>query len=167
MRVLGIDPGIATVGFGFIDQIGHRLVPVQYGCIRTRADAPAEERLRIIYDSVCSLMDKYRPDAVAVEILYFKKNVTNAFTVGQARGVMLLAAAQRGIPVGEYTPMQVKQAVAGYGGAEKKQMQEMVRILLKLPAVPEPDDVADALAVAVCHAHTASVMFRLNGGTAR
>ena len=167
MRVLGIDPGIATVGFGFIDQVGHRLVPVQYGCIRTKADTPAGERLRLIYDSVCDLMDQYRPDSVAVEILYFKKNVTNAFSVGQARGVMLLAAAQRGIPVGEYTPMQVKQAVAGYGGAEKRQRQEMVRMLLKLPAVPEPDDVADALAVAVCHAHTASVMFRLNGGTAQ
>jgi len=167
MRVLGIDPGIATVGIGFIDQVGHRLVPVQYGCIRTKADTPAGERLRLIYDSVCDLMDQYRPDSVAVEILYFKKNVTNAFSVGQARGVMLLAAAQRGIPVGEYTPMQVKQAVAGYGGAEKRQMQEMIRMLLKLPAVPEPDDVADALAVAVCHAHTAAVTMRLNGGTAR
>lgn len=165
MRVLGIDPGIAIMGFGFIDQAGHRLVPVQYGSIRTDAGVPTEQRLRQIYDAVCAILDKYRPDAVAVEKLYFKKNVTNAFSVGQARGVLLLAVAQRGIPVGEYTPMQVKQAVAGYGGAEKRQVQEMVRMFLKLPDVPKPDDVADALAVAICHAHSASLTARLNGGT--
>lgn len=163
MRVLGIDPGIAIVGFGFIDKIGHRLVPVQYGSIQTEADTPTEVRLRQIYESACRLLDEYRPDAIAVEKLFFNKNVTNAFTVGQARGVLLLAAAQRGLAVGEYTPMQVKQAVAGYGGAEKKQVQEMVSMLLKLKAAPKPDDVADALAVAICHAHSSALTNRLNG----
>jgi crossover junction endodeoxyribonuclease RuvC len=163
MRVLGIDPGIAIMGFGFIDKIGHRLVPVQYGCIETEAGTPTEVRLRQIYESACALLDRYQPDTIAVEKLFFSKNVTNAFTVGQARGVLLLAAAQRGIPVGEYTPMQVKQAVAGYGGAEKRQIQEMVKMLLKLQTVPKPDDVADALAVAICHAHAAALNDRLNG----
>jgi crossover junction endodeoxyribonuclease RuvC len=163
MRVLGIDPGIAIVGFGFIDKMGHRLVPVQYGSIQTEADTPTETRLRQIYEAACQLLDQYKPDAIAVEKLFFNKNVTNAFSVGQARGVLLLAAAQRGLPVGEYTPMQVKQAVAGYGGAEKKQVQEMVRMMLKLSQVPKPDDVADALAVAICHAHSSVLLDRLNG----
>jgi len=163
MRVMGIDPGIAIVGFGFIDKAGHRLVPVQYGSIETEANTPTEVRLRQIYDAACRLLDEYRPDAIAVEKLFFNKNVTNAFSVGQARGVLLLAAAQRGVPVGEYTPMQVKQAVVGYGGAEKRQVQEMVRMMLKLKAAPKPDDVADALAVAICHAHSSALVSRLNG----
>ncbi|MBW5447886.1 crossover junction endodeoxyribonuclease RuvC [Cohnella sp. CFH 77786] len=163
MRVLGIDPGIAIMGFGFIDKIGHRLVPVQYGSIETEAGTRTEERLRQIYDASCALLDKYRPDTIAVEKLFFNKNVTNAFSVGQARGVLMLAAAQRGLPIGEYTPMQVKQAVVGYGAAEKKQVQEMVKMILKLQAVPKPDDVADALAVAICHAHSVSLNDRLNG----
>lgn len=163
MRVLGIDPGIATMGFGFIDKIGHRLVPVQYGSIETEAGTPTEVRLRQIYEASCTLLDRYQPDTIAVEKLFFNKNVTNAFSVGQARGVLLLAAAQRGLPVGEYTPMQVKQAVAGYGAAEKKQVQEMVKMMLKLQKVPKPDDVADALAVAICHAHSSALNDRLNG----
>ncbi|WP_027092698.1 crossover junction endodeoxyribonuclease RuvC [Cohnella thermotolerans] len=165
MRVLGIDPGIAIMGFGFVDKIGHRIVPVQYGSIQTEANTPTESRLVQIYDASCELLDRYKPQTIAVEKLFFSKNVTNAFIVGQARGVLLLAAAQRGIPVGEYTPMQVKQAVVGYGGAEKKQVQEMVRRLLKLPAVPKPDDVADALAVAICHAHSIVLNDRMNGVT--
>ncbi|REK62928.1 MULTISPECIES: crossover junction endodeoxyribonuclease RuvC [Cohnella] len=163
MRVLGIDPGIAIMGFGFVDQIGHRLVPVQYGCIQTEANTPTEQRLVQIYEASCALLDKYEPQTIAVEKLFFNKNVTNAFSVGQARGVFLLAAAQRGIPVGEYTPMQVKQSVVGYGGAEKQQVQEMVKRLLKLSAVPKPDDVADALAVAICHAHSMNLTERMNG----
>jgi crossover junction endodeoxyribonuclease RuvC len=163
MRVLGIDPGIAIMGFGFIDKIGHRIVPVQYGCIETLAGTKTEERLRQIYEASCTLLDKYRPDSIGVEKLFFNKNVTNAFSVGQARGVLLLAAAQRGIPIGEYTPMQVKQSVVGYGAAEKKQVQEMVKMLLKLDTVPKPDDVADALAVAICHAHSVVLNDRLNG----
>jgi crossover junction endodeoxyribonuclease RuvC len=163
LRILGIDPGIAIVGFGFIDKIGHRLVPVQYGCVETEAGTPHPTRLQQVYESVGSLMDKYKPDAVAVEKLFFNRNVTTAFTVGEARGVMLLAAVQRGIAIAEYTPMQVKQAIVGYGKAEKRQVQEMVKMFLKLTAVPKPDDVADALAIAVCHAHSAVMLQKTNG----
>ncbi|BBH19275.1 crossover junction endodeoxyribonuclease RuvC [Paenibacillus baekrokdamisoli] len=162
MRVLGIDPGIAIVGFGFIDKIGSKLVPVQYGCIQTEAHTPQEERLKQVYESACALMDKYKPDTVAVEKLFFNKNVTTAFSVGQARGVIILAAAQRGLSVAEFTPLQVKQAVVGYGKAEKRQVQEMVRMLLKLSAIPKPDDVADALAVAICHAHSYVLTQKVN-----
>ena len=162
MRVLGIDPGIAIVGFGFIDKIGSKLVPVQYGCIQTEAHTPHEERLKQVYESACALMDKYQPETVAVEKLFFNSNVTTAFTVGEARGVIILAAAQRGLPVSEYTPLQVKQAVVGYGKAEKRQVQEMVRMLLNLSAIPKPDDVADALAVAICHAHSYVLTQKVN-----
>ncbi|MDI4644878.1 crossover junction endodeoxyribonuclease RuvC [Cohnella hashimotonis] len=167
MRVLGIDPGIAIMGFGFIDKIGHRLVPVQYGSIQTTPDTAQEVRLQQIYESSCKLLDQYQPETVAVEKLFFNKNVTNAFSVGQARGVLMLAAAQRGIPIGEYTPMQVKQSVVGYGGAEKKQVQEMVKRLLGLASAPKPDDVADALAVAICHAHSSGMSQLMNGATRR
>ncbi|MDG0790164.1 crossover junction endodeoxyribonuclease RuvC [Cohnella ginsengisoli] len=167
MRVLGIDPGIAIMGFGFIDKIGHRLVPVQYGSIQTTPDTAQEVRLQQIYESSCKLLDEYKPETVAVEKLFFNKNVTNAFSVGQARGVLMLAAAQRGIPIGEYTPMQVKQSVVGYGGAEKKQVQEMVKRLLGLASAPKPDDVADALAVAICHAHASGMSHLMNGATRR
>ncbi|TYP73835.1 crossover junction endodeoxyribonuclease RuvC [Paenibacillus methanolicus] len=162
MRVLGIDPGIAIVGFGFIDKIGSKLVPVQYGCIQTEAHTPQETRLLQVYESACALMDKYKPDTVAVEKLFFNKNVTTAFSVGQARGVIILAAAQRGLSVSEYTPLQVKQAVVGYGKAEKRQVQEMVRMFLKLSQIPKPDDVADALAVAICHAHSSVLSQKIN-----
>ena len=162
MRILGIDPGIAIAGFGFIDKIGNKLVPVQYGCITTEAGTPQETRLMQVYDSAAALIDKYKPDAMAVEQLFFNRNVTTAFTVGQARGVIILAAAQRGIPVTEYTPMQVKQAIVGYGKAEKRQVQEMVKMFLKLSAIPKPDDVADALAIAVCHAHSAVMLQKVN-----
>ncbi|GIQ64089.1 crossover junction endodeoxyribonuclease RuvC [Paenibacillus cisolokensis] len=162
MRVMGIDPGIAIAGFGFIDKSGHKLVPVQYGSIETEAGTPQEKRLLQIYESAGTLMDRYKPDAVAVEKLFFNRNVTTAFAVGQARGVIILAAAERGVPVAEYTPLQVKQAVVGYGKAEKRQVQEMVRMFLMLAAVPKPDDVADALAVAICHAHTAVMAHKIN-----
>ncbi|MCR8655733.1 crossover junction endodeoxyribonuclease RuvC [Paenibacillus endoradicis] len=155
MRVLGIDPGIAIVGFGFVDKEGHKLTPVQYGAIQTEAHTPQEDRLLQVYESAGALMDKYKPDSVAIEKLFFNRNVTTAFAVGEARGVIILAAAQRGLPIAEYTPLQVKQAVVGYGKAEKRQVQEMVKMFLKLSSVPKPDDVADALAVAICHAHSA------------
>ena len=157
MRILGIDPGIAIVGFGFIDKKGSKLVPVQYGCIQTEAHTDPGQRLREVYDATRQLIEKYRPDTVAIEKLFFNRNVTTAFTVGQARGVMILAAVQAGLPVAEYTPLQVKQAIVGYGKAEKKQVQEMVKLFLKLSVVPKPDDVADALAVAICHAHASSL----------
>lgn len=159
---MGIDPGIAIVGFGFIDKQGNKLVPVQYGSIQTEAGTDPGLRLKQVYDATVQLIDKYKPDSVAFEKLYFNRNVTTAFTVGQARGVMMLAAVQKGLEIGEYTPLQVKQAVVGYGTAEKKQVQEMVRLFLKLSEIPKPDDVADALAVAICHAHSHALIQKLN-----
>lgn len=158
MRILGIDPGIAIVGFGFIDTQGHKLAPVQYGSIHTKANTDTSLRLKELYDSMLSLIEKYRPDAVAIEQLFFNRNVTTALSVSQARGVLLLAAVQSGLAIGEYTPLQVKQAIVGYGKAEKHQVQEMVKLFLNLSVVPKPDDVADALAVAICHAHSAKMM---------
>ncbi|MCM3339447.1 crossover junction endodeoxyribonuclease RuvC [Paenibacillus sp. MER TA 81-3] len=163
MRILGIDPGIAIVGFGFVDKQGSKIVPVQYGSIQTEATTAPETRLLQVFEAAEELLDRYKPDAMAVEKLFFNRNVTTAFSVGQARGVTILAAAKRGISIAEYTPMQVKQAVVGYGKAEKKQVQEMVRIFLKLKEVPKPDDVADALAVAICHAHSSGLNDKLNG----
>ncbi|GAA3408286.1 crossover junction endodeoxyribonuclease RuvC [Paenibacillus hodogayensis] len=163
MRVLGIDPGIAIVGFGFIDKQGHKLTPVQYGSIQTESTTDPAVRLQEVYEATVHLIDKYKPDAMAIEKLFFNKNVTTAMTVGQARGVLMLAAVQQGIPIAEYTPLQVKQAIVGYGKAEKKQVQEMVRMFLKLSAAPKPDDVADALAIAICHAHSAALQQKLNG----
>lgn len=158
MRILGIDPGIAIVGFGFIDKMGNKLVPLQYGSIQTKAHTETALRLKDLYDSMQSLIEKYQPDALAIEQLFFNRNVTTALSVSQARGVLLLAGVQSGIDIAEYTPLQVKQAVVGYGKAEKHQVQEMVRMFLGLSAVPKPDDVADALAVAICHAHSAKLM---------
>ncbi|MBC8080936.1 MAG: crossover junction endodeoxyribonuclease RuvC [Gorillibacterium sp.] len=163
MRILGIDPGIAIVGFGFIDKVGSRLTPVQYGCIQTKAHTDHSLRLKDVYDSVVHLIEKYEPQAMAIEKLFFNRNVSTALTVSEARGVTILAAVQKGLSIGEYTPMQVKQAVVGYGNADKKQVQEMTRIILKLAAVPKPDDVADALAVAICHAHSYVLNDQING----
>ncbi|RAR40568.1 crossover junction endodeoxyribonuclease RuvC [Paenibacillus sp. MDMC362] len=162
MRILGIDPGIAIVGFGFVDKVGSKVTPVQYGCIQTEAHTPDEERLHHVYEGMTQLIDKYEPEAVAFEKLFFNRNVTTAMSVSQARGVLILAAVQRGLPIAEYTPMQVKQAIVGYGKAEKKQVQEMVRMFLKLQSIPKPDDVADALAVAICHAHSYTLNSKLN-----
>lgn len=157
MRIMGIDPGIAIVGFGIIDQSGSRLKAVQYGSIQTKAELSMPTRLKQIYESCTALLTQYKPDVVAVEKLYFNRNVTTAFTVGQARGVIILAAAEADLELTEYTPLQVKQAVVGYGKAEKHQMQEMVKMLLALPSIPRPDDVADALGVAICEAHSAKL----------
>ncbi|MDU0331527.1 crossover junction endodeoxyribonuclease RuvC [Paenibacillus sp. 3LSP] len=162
MRILGIDPGIAIVGFGFIDKQGNKVTPVQYGCIQTEAHTPEEERLMHVYEAMVQLIDKYKPDAVAFEKLFFNRNVTTAMSVSQARGVLVLAAAHKGLPIAEYTPMQVKQAIVGYGKAEKRQVQEMTRMFLKLQAIPKPDDVADALSVAICHAHSYTLNSKIN-----
>jgi crossover junction endodeoxyribonuclease RuvC len=162
LRILGIDPGIAIVGFGFIDKQGSKLVPVQYGCIQTNANTDSSVRLEEIYDTIQQLIEKYKPDTFAIEKLFFNKNVTTALTVAQARGVLILAATQKGLPIAEYTPLQVKQAVVGYGRAEKKQVQEMVRMFLHLSSVPKPDDVADALAIAICHAHSYVLNEKIN-----
>jgi crossover junction endodeoxyribonuclease RuvC len=164
LRIIGIDPGIAIVGFGIIEKQGNRLIPIQYGCIKTEAHTREALRLKQIYDAMTTLLEKYRPDVLAVEKLFFNRNVTTAFSVGQARGVIVLAGEEAGIPFYEYTPLQVKQAVVGYGQAEKKQIQEMVKLLLALPAPPKPDDVADALGVAITHAHSSHIHNLINGG---
>ncbi|MBO5653146.1 MAG: crossover junction endodeoxyribonuclease RuvC [Clostridia bacterium] len=155
MRILGIDPGLAIVGWGVIEAVGGRFYPVACGSVTTPAHTPVEKRLSMIYDDVSRLMDKYKPDEMAIEELFFNNNRTTGITVAEARGVVLLCAAQHRLPIGEYTPMQVKQAVVGYGLAEKKQVIAMVTSLLKLPAPPKPDDTADALAIALCHGQNA------------
>lgn len=154
MIILGIDPGYAIVGYGAIEHSRGKSKLLTYGAITTQPGPDISLRLREIYQDMCQLLDTIRPDAVAVEELFFTNNVTTGIAVAQARGVILLACAQRGLIPAEYTPMQVKQGVVGYGKAEKKQVMEMTRSLLGLKAVPKPDDAADALAVALCHAHT-------------
>jgi crossover junction endodeoxyribonuclease RuvC len=151
MRILGIDPGTATTGFGVIDVEGQKLKFVDAGVIKTPAGEAMEKRLATIYDELHQLITEHKPAVVAIELLYFASNVTTAFSVGQSRGVVMLCAAQAGLPIAEYTPLQVKQAVTGYGKAEKKQIQEMVKTLLKLNSIPKPDDAADALAIAITH----------------
>ena len=153
--VLGIDPGTATLGYGLVrENRDSSLESVAYGVITTSPKMPAHERLVKIYDEINELLLLHRPDRCAVEKLFFSKNVTNAIAVGQARGVVMLALAQAGLDPGEYTPNEIKLAVSGYGGAGKRQVQEMVRMLLVLEKIPRPDDAADALAVAITHIHT-------------
>jgi crossover junction endodeoxyribonuclease RuvC len=156
MLVIGIDPGTATTGYGLVRETEDgSLVVVDFGAILTPAGAPMAERLLHLHRKLKETLLLHRPQSGAVEKLFFQRNVTNALTVGQARGVALLALAETGLTVGEYTPMEVKQAVAGYGGADKNQVQQMVRALLGLAEIPKPDDAADALAVAICHLHSA------------
>ena len=156
VRVLGIDPGYAIVGWGVVEYMGNRFAPVDFGAVTTDAGRPFEERLAAVYDGVCGVIHRTHPEALAIEKLFYQHNQTTVIGVAEARGVILLAAAQAGLPVYEYTPMQVKQAVTGYGKAVKKQVQEMTRILLHLPAVPKPDDTADALAMAITFCHTSA-----------
>ena len=151
MIVLGIDPVYAIVGWGVVRYERGRFVPLDFGAVLTPAGMDFSRRLEIIYDELLTLMDRAKPDALAVEKLYFKNNQKTAIDVAQARGVILLAAKKRGIPLYEYTPLQVKSAVTGYGQAEKPQVMEMTRRLLGLREVPKPDDTADALAIAICH----------------
>src|ERR671917_112276 len=150
--ILGIDPGTATMGWGVIRQEGNRLRYVQHGAVTTPSDWEMPRRLGRLFDGVTELLQGYRPETVAVEELFFNTNVTTAITVGQARGVALLAAYKAGIEVSEYTPLQVKQAITSYGRAEKRQVQELVRSLLNLREIPRPDDAADGLAIAITHA---------------
>ena len=154
MVILGIDPGIATTGYALLHKEGSKLLALDYGVILTSAKEEPPARLSKIYDELNRLFDLHKPDEIATERLFFSKNETTAFGVGRTIGVVLLCAAQRNVPWVEYTPMQVKQAVVGYGGAEKKQVQFMVQKLLNLPEVPKPDDAADAVAIAICHAHS-------------
>ncbi len=161
MRTIGIDPGTAIMGWGVVDETHGSLQSVAYGVLKTPSDCDTARRLVLLYDGLVEVLHTYQPEAGAVEELFFSRNVTTALAVGQARGVALLALAQGDVPVYEYKPRAVKQAVAGYGGADKRQMQEMVRMTLGLEAIPKPDDAADALAIAVCHAYTAPMLSRI------
>lgn len=161
MLAMGIDPGTAICGYGFVKVEGSRLIPVDYGAITTSPKSRMQDRLLKLYDALDEVMKRHNPDVVGVEQLFFNRNATTAIPVGQARGVALLAAAQNGVDVVERTPLQVKQAVTGYGKAEKKQVIYMVTKLLNLAKAPSPDDVADALAVAVCVSHMAGSRFYL------
>ncbi len=163
LRILGIDPGYAIVGYGIVDYAACSFAAVGFGAITTEAGEKFPKRLKSIYSDMLYVIEKYSPEALAIERLYFNTNTTTAIDVAQARGVILLAAEEKGIPIFEYTPLQVKQAVTGYGKAEKHQVMEMVKNLLKLKSVPKPDDTADALALAICHSHYAGSEFsRLN-----
>ncbi|MEG0769621.1 MAG: crossover junction endodeoxyribonuclease RuvC [Ruthenibacterium sp.] len=154
MRILGVDPGYAIVGYGALDYDHNRFSPVQYGAITTQSHTLFEDRLQEVYDDMTQLLQTLKPDVMAIETLYFSSNHTTVIAVAEARGVILLAARKANVPVFEYTPLQVKQSVSGYGKAPKKQVQEMVRTILHLDAIPKPDDTADALAMAICHAYS-------------
>lgn len=153
LRIIGIDPGYAIIGYGIVDYNNSSFSVVNYGAITTNAKTPFTARLEIIYKDMCELLQKFKPEYLSIEKLYFNTNTTTAIDVAQARGVILLAAQTYGVKVAEYTPLQVKQAVTGYGRAEKTQIMEMTRMLLNLPKMPKPDDTADALALTVCHAY--------------
>lgn len=156
MIILGIDPGIATVGYGVLEYNGRSFKTLAYGIISTKSGVCVEERLRQVYVGICELIKKYSPSEMAIEELFFNTNQKTAITVAEARGVILLAARQSGVRIAEYTPLQVKQSVVGYGRAEKKQVIALVTMMLNLEKPPKPDDAADALAIAVCHAHCAN-----------
>ena len=163
MRIIGIDPGYAIVGFGVIEYVKSRFTTINYGAITTPAGIDFNRRLEIIYADTCQVLDIYKPESLAIEKLYFQNNQKTAIDVAEARGVILLAAAQRHIEIHEYTPLEVKKSITGYGKAVKKQVQEMTRRVLHLNEIPKPDDTADALAIAVCHAHTGSSMLAAYG----
>lgn len=158
MLTMGIDPGIAISGYGLVKKEKDRLHMVEYGAIRTKSGLPTVQRLKALYEGFTELIGRYKPDAIVVEELFFNKNAKTIITVGEARGIALLCASLANIEVFEYTPLQVKQAVVGYGRADKAQVQAMVKVLLNLNEIPKPDDAADALAAAICHIHTAGVL---------
>ena len=160
MRILGIDPGIAIVGFGLIESDRGNMRMLQYGAVTTEAGLPLATRLVQIEDDMRALIRQVQPDEIAIEELFFSKNITTGIAVAHGRGVVLCTAERLGVPIFEYTPMQVKQAVVGYGLAEKRQVMDMTRRLLKLKAVPKPDDAADALAIAICRARSATSLLR-------
>ena len=156
MRILGIDPGYAIVGIGVIEYVGNKFKVIEYTKISTNAGTDFPQRLKAIYDSLNEIIHTYKPDVIAIEELFFNNNAKTAINVGQGRGICLLCGAINNIPIYEYTPLQIKQAVVGYGRAVKEQVQQMVKVLLNLEKIPKPDDVADALAVAICGLHTAA-----------
>lgn len=156
MRILGIDPGVATIGFGVIDFSGREYKLVNCGVITTPAHTMLSARLEQIYDDMCQLLELFKPDAVSIEELFFNTNITTGIAVAHGRGVLLLACRKASVAIYEYTPLQVKQAVVGYGRAEKKQVMDMVRRICALPSPPKPDDAADAVALALCHARSST-----------
>lgn len=157
MIILGIDPGYAIVGIGVLEYKNGKFRPIEYNAITTHASMSTSLRLKVIFEEIGAYLDKYKPDAVAIEELFFNSNQKTAIAVAQARGVLVSQTAIRDIPIYEYTPLQIKQSVTGYGRADKAQVQQMVKLLLGLNAIPKPDDAADALAVAICHAHSSKV----------
>lgn len=163
MIILGVDPGLATVGFGIVKYNNNRFTTLNYGAITTPPKIPVPERLEMIYDDLQRIIDSYRPTDFAIEELFYNTNQKTVITVCEARGTILLAAQKNGLEVDEYTPLQVKQSVVGYGRAEKIQVMTMVKNILKLEKIPKPDDAADALAIAICHAHSKNVnlMFKV------
>ncbi|MBQ5398257.1 MAG: crossover junction endodeoxyribonuclease RuvC [Ruminococcus sp.] len=160
MIILGIDPGYAIVGWGLIEHKNHSFRPLRYGAVTTDADMDFNLRLKVIYEDISEVISSFKPEAVAIEKLYFTTNQKTAIMVAEARGVILLAAKQAGLPIFEYTPLQVKTAVTGYGKAKKPQVMEMTRRLLKLPEIPKPDDTADALAIAITHCQANGTQLR-------
>ena len=161
MKILGIDPGYAIMGYGVVEMTGNRFRVCRYGSITTDAGMAIEDRLAHLYDSLREIIDEEKPDVASVEDLFFNNNAKTAIMVGEARGIAILACAKGGLEIAEYTPMQIKQALVGYGRADKKQVQTMVKTLLNLKEVPKPDDTADALAAAICHGHSAGSVNRL------
>ena len=161
MKILGIDPGYAILGYGVVEKIGNKFKVCSYGAITTDANMPMTERLEHLYDSLREIIDEEKPDVASIEQLFFNTNAKTAILVGQARGVAVLACVKGGLQIEEYTPLQIKQALVGYGRAEKKQVQTMVKTILNLKEVPKPDDTADALAAAICHGHSADTRNRL------
>lgn len=163
MRILGIDPGYAILGYGVIEMKGNHFKVIDYGAVTTDAKMEMPDRLKVLYNSLMELIASYEPEVASIEELFFNTNAKTAILVGQARGVAMLACANSGLEIAEYTPLQIKQALVGNGRAEKKQVQFMVKTLLNLKEVPKPDDTADALAAAVCHGHSAGSRNRLKG----
>ncbi|QHI71053.1 crossover junction endodeoxyribonuclease RuvC [Aminipila terrae] len=163
MRILGIDPGYAILGYGIIDMTGNHFKVCGYGAVTTEASMCMTDRLKCLYSSLTEIIAEYEPEVASIEELFFNTNTKTAIMVGQARGVAILACANSGMDIAEYTPLQIKQALVGYGRAEKKQVQNMVKTILNLKEVPKPDDTADALAAAICHGHSANANKRLAG----
>ena len=160
MIILGIDPGYAILGWGVIEKTGNHFRAIDYGAVTTDKDTEMPRRLEILYDGLREIIEEYRPEEASIEKLFFNTNTTTAINVGQARGVAILACMKGGLKVAEYTPLEIKQALVGYGRADKKQVQFMVKTMLNLPEVPKPDDTADALAAAICHVHSADNRIR-------
>lgn len=163
MKILGIDPGYAILGYGIVEMTGNRFKVCDYGAVTTDAGMQMPDRLKILYQSLMDIIAEHEPDVASVEELFFNTNAKTAILVGQARGVAVLACANSGLEINEYTPLQIKQALVGYGRADKKQVQAMTKTILNLKTVPKPDDTADALAAAVCHGHAAGTKNRLKG----